>query len=194
MADLDSIVAPSQLQLIKQKTRALGFTMACEDSVGALLRTLAASKRGGRLLELGTGTGVGTAWLVDGMDMASKLTTVDISAEYQQVAREAFVGDGRLEILTLDAAEFLGKQPPGSFDLVFADAMPGKFVQLDKTKALLQCARDRASFPLIPQRHDVISSCANTCVNSPYGDFHKFSALITTTRGQIVSKLQKAIL
>ena len=153
MADLDSIVAPSQLQLIKQKTRALGFTMACEDSVGALLRTLAASKRGGRLLELGTGTGVGTAWLVDGMDMASKLTTVDISAEYQQVAREAFVGDGRLEILTLDAAEFLGKQPPGSFDLVFADAMPGKFVQLDKALALVRRGGFYVVDDLLPQEN-----------------------------------------
>src|SRR6267142_3495959 len=132
MADLGSIVPPSQLQLIKQKTQPLGFAMACEDGVGALLRALAASKRGGRLLELLTGTGVGTAWLLDGMDAASKLTTVDVSAEYQQVARDAFGGDKRLEILTLDAGEFLRQQHAGSFDLVFADAMPGKFVYLDE--------------------------------------------------------------
>ena len=138
---------------MKQRTRALGFTMACEDGVGALLRTLAASKRGGRLLELGTGTGVGTAWLMDGMDMASKLTTVDISAEYQQVAREVFFGDGRLEILTLDAAEFLGKQPAGSFDLVFADAMPGKFVYLDEALALVRRGGFYVVDDLLPQEN-----------------------------------------
>jgi len=127
--------------------------MACEDSVGALLRTLAASKRGGRLLELGTGTGAGTAWLIDGMDMASKLTTVDISAEYQQVAREVFSGDGRLEILTLDATEFLGKQPAGSFDLVFADAMPGKFVHLDEALALVKRGGFYVVDDLLPQEN-----------------------------------------
>jgi len=35
--------------------------MASEPLVGALLRTLAASKSGGRLLELGTGTGIATS-------------------------------------------------------------------------------------------------------------------------------------
>ncbi len=153
MADLDSIVPPSQLQLIKQRTRALGFAMACEDSVGVLLRTLAASKRGGRLLELGTGTGVGTAWLMGGMDTASKLTTVDISAEYQQVAREVFVGDGRLEILTLDAAEFLRKQSASSFDLVFADAMPGKFVHLNEALALVKPGGFYVVDDLLPQEN-----------------------------------------
>jgi len=39
----------------------LGFTMGSEPRTGALLRTLAASKPGGRFLELGTGTGVGRA-------------------------------------------------------------------------------------------------------------------------------------
>ncbi len=131
MSELGSIIVPPQLPLIIEKTRALGFNMACENNVGALLRALAASKKGGWFLELGTGTGVGTTWLLDGMDEASKLTTVDISEEYQRVAREAFAGDARLEIVTRDGAQFLQMQRPGSFDLVFADAMPGKFVHLD---------------------------------------------------------------
>jgi predicted O-methyltransferase YrrM len=51
--------------------------MASEPLVGALLRTLVASKPAGRFLELGTGTGVATTWMLDGMDPASALTTVD---------------------------------------------------------------------------------------------------------------------
>ena len=39
------------------ETHALGFNMASEPKVGALLAALAASKPGGRFLELGTGNG-----------------------------------------------------------------------------------------------------------------------------------------
>jgi predicted O-methyltransferase YrrM len=51
---------PEALAAIHKDTEALGFTMASEPQTGALLAALAASKPGGRLLELGTGTGVGT--------------------------------------------------------------------------------------------------------------------------------------
>ncbi len=127
--------------------------MACEDSVGALLRALAVSKKGGRFLELGTGTGVGTTWLLHGMDEASKLTTVDVSEEYQQVAREAFAGDARLEVVTCDAAVFLQTQPPRSFDLVFADAMPGKFFHLDAALALVRNGGFYVVDDLLPQEN-----------------------------------------
>jgi len=68
---------PSAHPAILLDTETLGFKMASEPQIGSLLRTLAASKPGGRLLELGTGTGVGTAWLLDGMDAAARLETVD---------------------------------------------------------------------------------------------------------------------
>jgi predicted O-methyltransferase YrrM len=46
---------PRELAAIQQATAASGFTMPSEALTGALLRSLAASKPGGRLLELGTG-------------------------------------------------------------------------------------------------------------------------------------------
>ena len=153
MSDLGIIARPPQLPFLKEKTRALEFNMACEDTAGALLRTLAASKRGGRLLELGTGTGIGTAWLLDGMDATSKLVTVDISAEYQQVARAAFADDHRLDILTCDASEFLRKQPANSFDLIFADAMPGKFTHLDEALASVTHGGFYVVDDLLPQEN-----------------------------------------
>jgi predicted O-methyltransferase YrrM len=36
-----------------------------------MLRMLAASKPGGRFLELGTGTGIATAWLLKKIDIAA---------------------------------------------------------------------------------------------------------------------------
>ena len=61
---------PPMLDPITADTAAAGFTMASEPKTGALLSVLAASKPGGRLLELGTGTGIGTAWMLSGMEKA----------------------------------------------------------------------------------------------------------------------------
>jgi predicted O-methyltransferase YrrM len=52
---------PAVLAAIRADSDRIGFTMASEPQTGSLLRMLAASKRGGRFLELGTGTEVGTA-------------------------------------------------------------------------------------------------------------------------------------
>lgn len=64
---------PAALTDIERETKAIGFPMASDSWTGALLRTLAASKPRGALLELGTGTGLATAWLLDGMDSESTL-------------------------------------------------------------------------------------------------------------------------
>jgi predicted O-methyltransferase YrrM len=103
-----------------------------------MLRVLAATKPGGQLLELGTGTGLSTAWLLDGMDEDARLISVDIDPASQAVAREILGDDPRLRIVTTDATVFLRQQVQASFDLIFADAMPGKYHLLDETLALLR--------------------------------------------------------
>jgi len=112
--------------------------MASEPLVGTLLRTLAASKPGGRFLELGTGTGIATAWLLDGMDANSLLTSVDNDGAVQQIAGESLGEDERLTLVTSGGLEFLDAQSPETFDLVFADAMPGKYEGLDQALAVVK--------------------------------------------------------
>jgi predicted O-methyltransferase YrrM len=112
--------------------------MASEPRTGALLRSLAASKPAGHLLELGTGTGIATAWLLAGMDRNSTLITVDTDPQAQAVARKCLGSDPRLTFVTEDGASFLRRQPPASFDLVFADAMPGKYEALDEALAVVK--------------------------------------------------------
>jgi predicted O-methyltransferase YrrM len=125
--DLKYLRLPIQLLSIKERTTDLQFSMASEPLVGAMLRTLAASKPGGGFLELGTGTGIATAWLLEGMDARSTLISVDSDGTVQQVARDSLGADGRLTLVTFGGLEFLLGQPAESFDLVFADAMPGKY-------------------------------------------------------------------
>ena len=116
-----------------------------------MLRVLAATKPGGRLLELGTGTGLSTAWLLDGMDRDARLITVDIDPGSQAVARGILGDDPRLEIVTEDAAVFLRGQAVASFDLIFADAMPGKYELLDAALVLLRPGGIYVVDDLLPQ-------------------------------------------
>ncbi len=127
MTELDYIQLPPTLRALMEGTEALGFPMASEPKTGALLRTLAASKPGGHFLELGTGTGLATAWLLEGMDAASRLTSLDTNPDVQEVARTFLGSDNRLNLVLEDGLAFFQRQPPETYDLVFVDAMPGKY-------------------------------------------------------------------
>jgi hypothetical protein len=58
---------PTAYTGIDHATSQSGFTMASDSQTCSLLRTLAASKPAGRFLELGTGTGLSTSWILDDM-------------------------------------------------------------------------------------------------------------------------------
>ena len=88
--------------------------MASEPRTGALLAALAASKPGGRLLELGTGTGLGTAWLLSGMDTDARLDTVDTDREVVAVARRHLGSDPRVTFHVMDGADFISQASRGT--------------------------------------------------------------------------------
>jgi predicted O-methyltransferase YrrM len=149
---------PKHLEAIIADTRAIGFQGWCWPQVGALLRVMASLKPGGRMLEIGTGTGVGTCWLLDGMDAAARLTTIDINPKVQAVARSHLGTDPRLTLLCEDAEAVLRREPPDTFDLIFADGVPGKHTLLDETLASLRpgglyICDDMKPHPMWPPEH-----------------------------------------
>ena len=153
------IKAPAALQQIATRSQNLDFGMASDPRTGALLAALAASKPGGRFVELGTGTGISAAWLLSGMAPTSTLISVDIRPEFQAVARAVHGHDPRLTLILEDGIQFLRKQSPQSFDLIFADAMPGKYEALDEALALVKpggfyVVDDMLPQPNWPEGHD----------------------------------------
>ena len=151
---------PPRLEAILAETRKIGFQSWCWPQVGALLRVMASLKPAGRLLEIGTGTGVGTSWLLDGMDASARLTTVDINSKVQAVARTHLGEDPRLTILCEDAADVIRREPPNSFDLIFADGGAGKHRLLEEALALLRpggiyLCDDTKPHPMWPPEHAV---------------------------------------
>lgn len=139
MFDTTNLNPPAIVKDIELATKDIGFSMASDLLTGALLRTLVASKPGGNILEMGTGTGMGTAWLLDGMNTTARLTSVDNNAETTKIARRFLGHDARVTFLVQDGTEFIqASQEQGrSFDIIFADAWPGKFNALEETLALL---------------------------------------------------------
>jgi predicted O-methyltransferase YrrM len=134
MMDLNTHRPPAVLQAIEAASSAEmpDFTISSARLTGALLRTLAASKPGGTLLELGTGVGVGTSWLLDGMSQNASLITIDKEGPRQDLARRFLGHDPRVTFHCGNTAEFILSSAPQRFDLVFADTPPGKYLLLDE--------------------------------------------------------------
>jgi predicted O-methyltransferase YrrM len=135
--DAYSLALPPAVAAIHADTAAMGFNMASTDATGRMLRALVASKPGGRVLELGTGTGLATAWLLDGMDAAATLDTVDIDPACVAVARRNLADDPRVRFHVESGSTFLQRWAGRRYDLIFADTWPGKFDHLDEALALL---------------------------------------------------------
>jgi predicted O-methyltransferase YrrM len=150
MDDFEIRRPPASLEGILRDAQALRFDMSSEPRVGALLAALAASKPGGRFLELGTGTGHGTAWLLAGMDPSSLLETVDSNPEVVAAAQRHLASDTRVTFHVMDGADFL-QRSSNQFDLIYADAWPGKFSQLDEALSLLRPGGIYVIDDLLPQ-------------------------------------------
>ena len=183
MNDRLNLTPPTVVEAIQRDTTASGFTMASEPQTGSLLRTLAATKPGGAFLELGTGTGLCTAWILDGMDRQSTLTTVDNDETVLAVAQRHLGNDPRITFHLSEGAAFLATLRGQSFDFIFADTWPGKYHQLDEALALLKPGGLYVIDDMLPQ------------ANWPAGHEVKAATLIATLEQRvdlIITKLNWA--
>ncbi len=142
---------PRSLDAIQADSRRIGFGFDSEAKTGALLAVLAASKPGGRILEIGTGVGHGTAWILEGADRSARVDTVDTSPDTVAIARRHLGMDPRVSFHVADAARFIVEAREKSYDLIFADAWPGKFSHLDETLSLLRIGGFYVVDDLLPQ-------------------------------------------
>ncbi|MGQ7857600.1 O-methyltransferase [Pedobacter sp. WC2501] len=128
---------PKAYQQIDTATKASGFDMASDVLTCSLLKTLAATKPSGKFLELGTGTGLSTSWILDGLDEHSTLTSIDNDAKFLAIAKDFLSGDERLTLVETDGAEWIEKNKDKKFDYIFADTWHGKYLLLDEAISML---------------------------------------------------------
>ena len=94
-------------------------------SAADLLRLLAASVQAQAVIEIGTGAGVSGAALLGGMTAPGVLTSIDVEAEHQRVARETFTALGydhtRARLIAGRALDVLPRMSDAAYDILFVD-------------------------------------------------------------------------
>lgn len=96
-------------------------------AAGAALRLLAAATGARSVVEVGTGTGVASLWLLRGMHPEGVLTSVDLEPEQQRIAREllaaAGFSGGRVRMISDYPLSVLPRLADGGYDLVYLDVL-----------------------------------------------------------------------
>jgi predicted O-methyltransferase YrrM len=121
---------------------ARGFDRSCRDEDGALVHVLAARRGIGRVAEIGTGAGVGTAWLASALAPGVPLFTTGPDEARAAVVTAAFADDPDVHVLVGDWRAVLPAQAP--FDLVLVGDRDAK----DDPDAVLGIAAPGATLVL----------------------------------------------
>ena len=109
----------------KSQARARGVELGTVDTTpgaGAFLKFLASTLKAQSVVEVGTGSGVGSLWLFDGMLPSGTLTSIDDEMEHSQIAKLAFtdvdIAPNRYRLITNSVLEVISKLTDRAYDLV----------------------------------------------------------------------------
>ena len=110
---------------IKAAARARGHELGVIDvtqGTGAYLRHLAHQLSAQSVVEIGTGSGVGALWLLEGMMSSGTLTSIDDEMEHTNIAKmalaEADIAQPRFRLITNSVMDVMTKLTDRAYDLV----------------------------------------------------------------------------
>jgi predicted O-methyltransferase YrrM len=110
---------------IKLAARARGHELGTSDvsqGAGAYLRHLAHQLNAQSVVEIGTGSGVGSLWILEGMIISGTLTSIDDEMEHTSIAKlamaEAGIAQSRFRFITNPVMDVMTKLTDRAYDLV----------------------------------------------------------------------------
>jgi predicted O-methyltransferase YrrM len=168
----------------------------------ALMRLLAASVHAQAVVEIGTGAGVSGAALLSGMSQAGVLTSIDVEAEHQRVARETFTALGyehvRTRLIAGRALDVLPRLSDAAYDIVFVDGDKSEYPAiLAQAKRLLRVG-GLAIFDNVlwsgrvadPAKRDAETVALRDTTAAVKADDDWMAALVTVGDGLLVASLR----
>jgi len=123
---------PPLVQRAIELAQRQGFEHYCIPEVGHLLCVLASHVQHGIVGEIGTGAGVGTAWMLSHIASTTRLVTVEADAERAMAARDLFRDQPNATVVHGDWSTMLAYGP---FNLLFIDAGPAKAPPIESPNA-----------------------------------------------------------
>jgi predicted O-methyltransferase YrrM len=135
---------PEDPPLLAARQRAAEVGVGAVDPpTGALLRLLVATSEARTVVELGTGAGVSSLWLLRGMRTGGTLTSVDSEGEHQRMAKvslqEAGIPSSRARLIGGRALDVLPRLSDAAYDMLFCDA--NRAENLDYLEAAVRLLR-----------------------------------------------------
>jgi predicted O-methyltransferase YrrM len=103
---------------------AQGLETSCRAEDGALLHVLAGRRGTARAAEIGTGAGVGAAWIVSALPPQTPFFAAELDSGLAARAAELFADDPNVTVVAGSWRDSLPAEAP--FDLVFVDAADAK--------------------------------------------------------------------
>jgi predicted O-methyltransferase YrrM len=110
---------------VKKDARARGEEIGVTDATsgtGAYLKHLAHSLSAQSVVEIGTGSGVGALWVLEGMLASGTLTSIDDEMEHSNIAKIAFqdaqIAPARFRLITNPVMDVMTKLADRAYDLV----------------------------------------------------------------------------
>jgi predicted O-methyltransferase YrrM len=114
---------PELVRQAMDKAERMGFEGSCTPEVGRLLETLAGGIRSGVIGEIGSGCGVGTAWMVGALRPGVSIITIENDPERSEAVMELFFEHPKVRPIADDWHVILTNAP---FAMLFADGADAK--------------------------------------------------------------------
>lgn len=126
--------------------RERGVELGAQDTTpgaGAYLRYIAELISAQSVVEIGTGSGVGTLWLLKGVINSGVITTIDPEVQHIQVAKQvlndADIAPNRYRLITSDYLDVMRKLADRAYDLVVFRGNPEDiFDVIDESHRILR--------------------------------------------------------
>ncbi|WP_445480658.1 O-methyltransferase [Lysinibacillus irui] len=123
---------PELVQLSKALAKKYSFEHSCTDEVGRLLSVLVGQIKTGKILEIGTGFGIGSSWILSAIRPSVHFISVDHSKEKIELVRQN-IHHTQADFVFGDWKDLMKSGP---FHLIFADAAAAKSIEAE---SLFEC-------------------------------------------------------